>query len=260
MSDPSWMTWHFLSKQAAGGSGQTYLSPFIRDNTIQICDISFVTWRIYMCKTTWSRVWHFLLIFVTSHSWHLIRDILFVAFNSKKNRLPGGDGHTICSFSAEPNTVSSGLCANELSQMRRHEWNVCESVVTNKMSRMKCVWLSCDTVYFTNEMCANELSLGICHKRNVCEWVVTNEMSRMKCVWMTCHTVYVTNKMCANEWSSTDGWHTYEFTECHTCESVKSHIWMSHVTHVNETYHEWDVTNEMSRMRCHTHGWAITHM
>jgi len=139
--------------------------------------------------------------------------------------------------------LSSGLYANELTQMRCHEWNVCEWMVTNEMSRTKCVWMSCHTVYFTNEIYANELSWGICHKRNVCEWVVTNEMSRMKCVWMSCHEVYVTKEMCANEWSR---------MRCH-----------------ERNVCEWLVTqdmsqmcaNEWSRMRCHERNvceWLVT--
>jgi len=75
-----WMTWHFMSYRSfktgcRGGSGQTYLSHFIRDNTFQIRVISFVTWLIHMCKMTYLRVWHFSFICVTSHSWYLIRGI-----------------------------------------------------------------------------------------------------------------------------------------------------------------------------------------
>jgi len=172
--------------------------------------------------------------------------------------------------------VTNEMCANDLSPSVFHEWNVCGWVDTRYMSQMKCVRMSGHEWDVTNEIlvnelthrichkcvrmsghewdvaneiCVNELSHRICHRWNVCEWVVTNEMSRMECVWMSCHTGYVTNEICANELSSTDGWPTYQFTECHTCESVMSHIWMSHVTHVNETYHEWDVTNEMSHSR-----------
>ena len=47
---------------------------------------------------------------------------------------------------------------------------------------------------------------------------------------------------------------------CHTCEWVMSYIWMSQVTHMNESCHTW-----MSRVRrtnesCHTCEWVMSHM
>jgi len=55
---------------------------------------------------------------------------------------------------------------------------------------------------------------------------------------------------------------------CHTCERVMAHVWISHVTHVNEprrTYecvmsHIW--MNHFTYMdeSCHTHEWVVAHI
>ena len=56
--------------------------------------------------------------------------------------------------------------------------------------------------------------------------------------------------------------------EYHTCEWVMSHIWMSHITHVNESYHtcEWVISrmwmSHITHMNesCHTCEWVILHI
>jgi len=54
----------------------------------------------------------------------------------------------------------------------------------------------------------------------------------------------------------------------HTCEWVMSHIWMSHVTHMNESCHtsEWVMSHIwMSHVThlnesCHTYEWVMSHI
>jgi len=55
---------------------------------------------------------------------------------------------------------------------------------------------------------------------------------------------------------------------CHTCELVMSHVWMSHVTHMNEACHtqEWVMSHvgisHVTRMNesCHTYEWVMSHV
>ena len=61
---------------------------------------------------------------------------------------------------------------------------------------------------------------------------------------------------------------THMNESCHTCEWVMSHIWMSHVTHVNESCHicEWVMSHIwMSHVThvnesCHTYEWVMSHI
>jgi len=49
-------------------------------------------------------------------------------------------------------------------------------------------------------------------------------------------------------------------TSCHTYEWVMSHIWMSHVTHMNESCHIWmSHVTHMNESR-HAYEWAMSHM
>jgi len=61
---------------------------------------------------------------------------------------------------------------------------------------------------------------------------------------------------------------THMHESCHTYELVMSHIWMSHVTHMNESCHtyEWVKSNiwmsHVTHMNesCHTYEWVIPYM
>ena len=61
---------------------------------------------------------------------------------------------------------------------------------------------------------------------------------------------------------------THVNESCHTCEWVMSHIWMSHVTYMNESCHtyEWVMSHIwMSHVThtnesCHTYEWVMSHI
>ena len=75
--------------------------------------------------------------------------------------------------------------------------------------------------------------------------------------WVTSH-IWMSHVTCINE-----SCHTYEWVM-----SLMSHIWMSHVTHMNESWHthEWFMSHIwMSHgahinESCHTYEWVMSHL
>jgi len=56
--------------------------------------------------------------------------------------------------------------------------------------------------------------------------------------------------------------HTYEWVmeSCHTYEWVMSHIWMSHGTHMNHSCHTWMSFVAHMNESCHRYEWAMSHL
>jgi hypothetical protein len=83
----------------------------------------------------------------------------------------------------------------------------------------------------------------------------------------SCHTLeQVTSHMWMSHVTHMNVTQMNEF--CHTDEGVMSHIWMSHVTHMNESCHtyEWVMshiwTSHVTHRNesCHTYEWVMSHI
>ena len=98
-------------------------------------------------------------------------------------------------------------------------------------------------------MC-DEIWLGI--------WLLRNSAA-------SCSADYGEGPVCDYLWETSHMWmrHVTHVNEaCLTCEWVMSHSWMSHVAHVNDpcqTY-EWAMSQTYMNDSCHTCEWFISHM
>jgi len=165
------------------------------------------------------------------------------------------------------------VCPHFRSSLSNESRHTCEWVmspiwwVSHKIGTSWLFWTPFCLPLFSSQICRTSLVTHMNESRLTHEWAVSHMwMRRVEYIRDPCHKYewvmshicmsYVT-RMNESYLSGVPCMNESWRVSCHIYERVMSFIWMSHGTHIDESWHTWANRVSDAKESCHTREWVI---